>query len=463
MEGGRRGRTMREASSEPPRGAPFTVMAKPAGPACNLACEYCFYREKSALYPGMPTRMSAETLETFTRQYLESQPRGELTFAWQGGEPTLLGLEFFRAAVELQRRYADGRRVRNALQTNGVLIDGQWAEFLAANDFLVGVSIDGPPELHDRFRRDPAGRPTSERVVEAIGVMKRAGVEFNTLTVVNRRTSRQPLEVYEFLKGIGSTFLQFIPVVERVARRTPGAATERPALAGPPGTEGAEGAVLAPWSVEPADYRDFLCAIFDRWVREDVGGVFVQHFEAMLSAVAGRRPGLCVFDERCGTALVVEHNGDVYSCDHYVYPAFRLGSIFETPLAVFARSEAQTAFGNAKHEALPGQCRACPFRFACNGGCPKHRFVRTRDGASNLNYLCPAYRGFLEHAGPALRAIVHLLADGRPAALIMDRLRADDLRRRFATAGRNDPCPCGSGRKFKHCCGAGGAAGTKID
>jgi uncharacterized protein len=434
---------------------PFTVMAKPAGPACNLACAYCFYREKAALFPaGAATRMSDEVLESFVRQYVESQPRGEVSFAWQGGEPTLLGLDFFRRVVELQARYAEGRRATNALQTNGVLIDDRWAEFLAEHRFLVGVSIDGPPDLHDRFRRDDAGGPTADRVLRAIDALRSARVEFNTLTVVNRWNSAHPLEVYAFLKDIGSTFLQFIPLVERAALRGPGAGGQ-PALAGPPGTEGADGAVVAPWSVEPAGYRAFLCAIFDRWVREDVGGVYVQHFEAVLSAMAGRGSGLCVFDERCGTSLVIEHNGDLYSCDHFVYPRFRLGSILEVPLAELARSAAQTTFGDAKRDMLPRRCRECAVRFACNGGCPKHRFASTREGEPGLNYLCPAFRGFLDHAGPTLQAIVRLLEDGRTPRLIMDMVRSDDLRRRFLSAGRNDPCPCGSGRKFKQCCASG--------
>ncbi|MCX7030283.1 MAG: anaerobic sulfatase maturase, partial [Spirochaetes bacterium] len=420
------------------------------------------YREKSSLFPaGAATRMSPEVLESFVRQYLESQPRGEVSFAWQGGEPTLLGLDFFRRAVELQTRFADGRTVRNALQTNGLLIDDRWAAFLAENGFLVGVSIDGPPALHDRFRRDPAGAPTADRVMRAVEVMRRARVDFNTLTVVNRCNSERPLEVYAFLKEIGSTFIQFIPLVERMARRasdTRGGESTAPGriLAGPPGTEGAAGAVVAPWSVEPTRYRDFLCAIFDRWVREDVGRVFVQQFEAALAAGSGRGSGLCVFEERCGTALVLEHNGDLYSCDHYVYPAWRLGNIAETPLAVLARSAAQAAFGDAKRDTLPRQCGECAVRFACNGGCPKHRFVSTREGEPELNYLCPAFRGFFDHAGPMLQTIARLLDAGRPASLIMDALRAEDLRGRIASAGRNDPCPCGSGRKFKQCCGAGG-------
>ncbi|OHD73669.1 MAG: anaerobic sulfatase maturase [Spirochaetes bacterium RBG_13_68_11] len=451
---------MSDPPNTPPRETPFTIMAKPAGPACNLACEYCFYREKSSLFPtGAATRMSPEVLESFVRQYIGSQPRGEVTFAWQGGEPTLLGLDFFQRVVALQARCAEGRRVKNALQTNGVLIDERWAAFLAEHAFLVGVSIDGPPQLNDRFRRDPAGGPTADRVLRAVEALKRARVDFNTLTVVNRRNAERPLEVYAFLKEIGSTFLQFIPLVERIPRRGAGeraGATAAPgrALAGPPGSEGAEGAAVAPWSVEPARYRDFLCAIFDRWVREDVGRVFVQHFEAVLSAWSGRGSGLCVFDERCGTALVLEHNGDVYSCDHYVYPEFWLGNIIETPLNELARSAAQTAFGEAKRNTLPSQCRECAVRFACNGGCPKHRFVRALEGEPGLNYLCPAYRGFLDHAGPLLQEILRLILDSRSPAPIMDVLRAEDLRRALASAGRNDPCPCGSGRKFKQCCGS---------
>ncbi len=398
---------MADPPIRPARETPFTVMAKPAGPACNLACAYCFYREKSSLFPsGAATLMGPEVLESFVRQYLECRPRGEVCFAWQGGEPTLAGLEFYRRAVELQARYAGGRRVTNALQTNGVLIDDRWAEFLAEHRFLVGVSIDGPPQLHDRFRRDPAGGPTADRVLGAIGALRRARAEFNTLTVVNRRNSEHPLEVYAFLKEIGSTFLQFIPLVERMA---PGRV-----LAGPPGSGSTDGAAVAPWSVEPARYREFLCAIFDRWAREDVGRVFVQQFEAALAAWSGRPSGLCVSDERCGTALVLEHNGDLYSCDHYVYPEFHLGSIMETPLAVLARSGIQAGFGDAKRDALPRQCRDCAVRFACNGGCPKHRFAQTRDGEPGLSYLCPAYRGFHEHAGPVLRTLVRLLDEGRP-------------------------------------------------
>jgi uncharacterized protein len=436
---------------------PFTVMAKPAGPSCNLACGYCFYREKSALFgAGASMRMGPDVLESFIRQYCGSQAGRQISFAWQGGEPTLMGLDFFRRAVGLQALYAHGRRVTNALQTNGVLLDDEWAAFLAEHRFLVGVSVDGPAGLHDRGRRDPAGQPTLERVLGGIESLKRARVEFNTLTVVGRANVGQPVEVYEFLKGIGSTFHQYIPLVERFAARSAGggAVGVASSLAGPPGSEDAAGANVTPWSVEPAAYRDFLCAIFDRWVRRDVGTVFVQHFDATLAAWTGRPPGICVLDERCGTALVLEHDGSLYSCDHYVYPAYRLGNILETPLAEMAGSEPQAAFGDAKRDALPRQCRECAVRFACNGGCPKHRFARTRDGEPGLNHLCAAYGGFIAHARPYLDVMARLLAEGRPPALVMDAAKADDLRRALAAAGRNDPCPCGSGRKYKQCCGS---------
>ena len=445
---------MTEPQSRAPLDASFSVMAKPAGPACNLACGYCFYRGKASLFPGTAsTRMSPEVLESYIRQYCESRPRGEVPFAWQGGEPTLMGLDFFRQVLALQERYAGGRRVTNALQTNGVLLDDRWAEFLAEHRFLVGVSVDGPPELHDRNRRDPAGQPTLDRVLHGVASLRRARVEFNTLTVVSRVNAAHPIEVYEFLKGIGSTFHQYIPLVERFA---PGAGG---ALAGPPGAADAEGAALTPWSVPSAAWGGFLCSVFDRWVRADVGNVFVQQFEAALAAWMGRPSGLCVFDERCGTALVLEHDGSLYSCDHYVYPEYRLGNILETPLAELARSVRQAGFGDAKRDGLPGECRECAVRFACHGGCPKHRFARTREGSPGLDHLCDGWRKFLVHARPHFDVMARLLAAGRPASLAMEAVRADELRRAIAAAGRNDPCPCGSGRKLKQCCGAGARPG----
>ena len=428
----------------------FSVIVKPTGAACNLSCEYCYYREKDALYPPTASRrMSDAVLESFTRQYIESQPQGEVVFSWQGGEPTLLGVQFFRRAVEIQKRYADGQPVANTLQTNGVLLDEEWCSFLAENRFLVGVSVDGPPDLHDRFRRDGTDGPTAERVLRGIREMSARGVQFNTLTVVNRVNADKPLEVYRHLRSIGSRFMQFIPLVERL---TDGNHAGR-ALAGPPGTGDGDAATVAPWSVQPRQYRDFLCAIFDLWVREDVGRVYVQLFDAALGAWTGSGSGLCVLDRRCGSALALECNGDLYSCDHFVYPEFRLGNILETPLVDLARGRSQEVFADAKNGTLPRQCRECPVLFACNGGCPKHRFLRSADGGPGLSYLCSAYRGFYAHAGPSFDVMARLLEAGRPPALVMDAIRAHDLKRRLAVAGRNDPCPCGSGLKFKLCCG----------
>lgn len=435
--------------------AAFQVMAKPIGPACNLACRYCFYREKAALYPDAATwRMSGEVLEAFTRQYIGSQGVPEVNFAWQGGEPTLLGVGFFRRAVELQRRYAGGKTVHNAFQTNGMLLDDEWCSFLAENRFLVGLSIDGTPELNDRWRRDPAGGATSERVIRTAERMKRHGTEFNILCVVHRDNAEHPRETYSFLKSLGTPFLQFIPLVERPASK--GAKELGLALEGPPEPDDAAAPgnpAVTPWSVRAGRYGYFLCAVFDEWVRADVGRIYVQLFDTALGLWAGQRSALCVHAQRCGTAMVLEHNGDLYSCDHYVYPSHRLGNIMETPLSTLAALPFQKRFGDAKADGLPRLCRDCPVLFACRGGCPKHRFLKTPEGGPGLNYFCEAYRKFHDHAGPALDAMTRLLAAGRPPAQVMEWVRARDLEGRMASAGRNDPCPCGSGRKFKHCHG----------
>ena len=439
-------------------------MAKPAGPACNLACEYCFYREKSSLFPaGAATRMSPEVLESFVRQYIESQPRGEVTFAWQGGEPTLLGLDFFRRVVELQARYAEGRRVKNALQTNGVLIDERWAAFLAEHAFLVGVSIDGPPQLNDRFRRDPAGGPTADRVLRAVEALKRAHVDFNTLTVVNRRNAEHPLEVYAFLKEIGSTFLQFIPLVERIARRGAGERAGAPA---------APGRALAA-------RRDRRAPTVRPWHRGAWSrpGTATSSARSSTAGCARTWAGCsCSISRRCCPRGRAGDRGSACSTS----AAARRSSSSTTATCTRAtttstrRSGSATSWrrrspswhaprprrrsGKPSGTRCPADARECAVRFACNGGCPKHRFVRARDGEPGLNYLCPAYRGFLEHAGPLLQEMLRLIRDGRSPAPIMDVLRAEDLRRALASAGRNDPCPCGSGRKFKQCCGASRSA-----
>lgn len=429
---------------------PFHVMTKPIGSLCNLDCRYCFYLEKAALYPDTPSfRMSEATLEAYIRQVIASQEGPEIAFAWQGGEPTLMGLDFYRRVVELQRRYAPpGCRVTNALQTNGTLLDDAWAHFLRENDFLVGLSVDGPPHLHDRHRLDKRGRPTFERVMEAMELLKRHRVAFNTLTVVHRETAKHPLEVYHFLKEHGSGYIQFIPLVERVGEG--GWWTFAP----PPGRGSSE--PVTPWSVDPRDYGEFLCAIYDEWVRNDVGRIYVQLFDVALGIWLGMPAAMCVFAETCGNALALEHNGDLYSCDHYVYPEYRLGNILQTPLRSLVDSEQQRRFGQDKRDSLPRYCRECDVRFACNGECPKHRFLTTPDGEPGLNYLCAAYKRFFRHIDPTMRAMVELLRRGYPASNVMGLLaeqeRAVESARRWQTATRNDPCPCGSGLKFKRCC-----------
>lgn len=438
------------------RAAPtaFHVMTKPIGPICNLDCRYCFYLEKEDMYAqeGRHTqpswRMSDEVRETYIRQYIQQQEAAEITFAWQGGEPTLLGVEFFREVMDLQQKYADGKTIHNALQTNATLLDDEWGEFLARHKFLVGVSIDGPADLHDTYRVDKQGRPSFERVMQGIGVLQKHGVEFNTLTVVSRANSAHPRRVYQFLKEIGSTYLQFIPLVERVAPPSPGLI--QLALAPPP-NRGQADAVVTDWSVGADEWGSFLTTIFDDWVRRDVGRVFVQHFDVALSIWFGAGSTLCVFAPTCGKALAIEHNGDLYSCDHFVYPEYRLGNILEDSLGNMAASEAQTKFGRDKSASLPGYCRACEVRFACQGECPKHRFLRTPDGEWGLNYLCAGYRRFFNHIDAPMKAMTALLQAGRaPAEIMAEMARRDQAMRR--ASGRNSPCPCGSGRKSKHCC-----------
>jgi uncharacterized protein len=441
------GRAMDDTSRDTPEA--FHVLAKPTGPLCNLECTYCFYLEKEKLYPSTGSwSMTDDVLESFVRQYIEAQDVPAVTFAWQGGEPTLMGVGFFRKAVELQRRYANGKRIENSIQTNGVLLDDAWCEFLAAEHFLVGISIDGPRKMHDRYRVDKGGAPTFERVMKGLEFLQKHHVEFNTLTCVQKHNSGHPLEVYEFLKAIGSRFMQFIPVVERVAAAS---STEDLTLVVPSSPAEAR---VAEWSVEPSQFGKFLCAVFDEWVRRDVGCYYVQLFDVMLESWLGMEPSLCVFRTTCGDAVALEHNGDLYSCDHYVYPENRLGNIMETQLRTLMSSRAQRRFGSDKHDTLPAHCRNCEARFACGGECPKHRFMRTPGGEEGLNYLCAGYKMFLEHIDPFMRFMAAELRNERAPANVMDWIRkkdaADAVKMR---PGRNDLCPCGSGRKYKKCCG----------
>lgn len=386
---------------------PFHLMIKPAGPACNLACKYCYYLEKAALYPGSRFRMEDETLDAVTAAYLECHPGNEVVFGWQGGEPLLVGVDFYRRAVALQRRYARaGQAVVNALQTNATLVDDGWAALFREHDFLVGVSIDGPPELHDCYRRGPAGRPTYQRVLSGIRVLQQHGVRCNALVTVNRANAERPLEVYHHLTGLGFAHLQFIPVVEmRAEGRRSGDLRYR----------------VSDWSVRPEALGRFLCEVFDYWARNDVGRVFVQLFEAALNVWLGHEPTLCVFSRTCGLALAVEHNGDLYACDHFVYPEHLLGKVSPEALASLVDGARQRAFGDAKAD-LSGECRACPVLRFCGGDCPKHRLRAGKDGRP-ISYLCLAHRRFFTHSAPVLEAMAHEVRAGRPAANVMAALR----------------------------------------
>ena len=388
-----------------PARAPFHALAKPSGSLCNLACEYCFYLGKRDLFPWVPApRMRDEVLEAFTRSYIECQPAGtpEVQFAWQGGEPTLVGLPFFRRVVELQRRYQrSGMRVTNALQTNGVLLDDDWARFLRDHDFLVGISLDGPEDLHDRWRRDAGGRGSFRRVMRGLESLKRRDVAFNTLAVVHAANGSQPARMYAFFKEIGSRFLQFIPLVER------------------------DGAGVSARSIEGRAYGRFLSAIFDCWVGQgDVGRVFVRDFESALSRLAGGGGTVCVHANACGRSLCVEHDGSVFPCDHYVEPGRELGNVLRESLDGMVDGARQEAFGASKRERLPSACRSCRHLRLCAGGCPKDRAP-----ASGRNILCEGYALFFDHALPTLQRMA-----------------------RARGPARNDPCPCGSGRKYKRCC-----------
>ncbi len=396
------------------------------GPVCNLDCEYCFYLEKEALFPeGSRFRMTEEVLEGYVRQYIESNPGPEVAFGWQGGEPMLRGLDFFRAAARLQEKYADGRRITNALQTNGLLLNDEWCEFLAENRFLVGISLDGPARMHDRYRLDKGGKPTHARVVTEIERLRRHGVEFNTLTVVSQANADSPAEVYRYLKSVGSRYHQYIPLVERL----PDARSRKLglSLSGPPnrkdGVDAGEDTGVTAWSVSPYQFGKFLVRIFEDWVYHDVGEVFVNYFENTLASFSGMTPGMCVFQGTCGRSLIIEHDGSVYSCDHYMYPEYRLGNLAEASLRELVDSGQQQSFGDDKYRGLPGVCRRCEYLFACYGECPKHRFLTSPDGEPGWNYLCEGLLAYFRHVDALMTVMASLLRGGQPPAQIMGMLR----------------------------------------
>jgi uncharacterized protein len=392
------------------------AMVKPTGPLCNLDCSYCYYRSKEDLLStDKGWRISDEVLEEYRRQYIEGQNYKEVTFSWQGGEPTLLGLEFFRKVIALEKKYAPSYlRCENDLQTNGLLLDDEWCHFLKDNDFLVGLSIDGPRELHDSYRKDKKGKGSFDGVVRAARLLKKQGVRFATLSCVNRITGRYPLEVYRFLRDeIGSERMQFIPIVEPKTFRKvapqfwpPGS---MPLMDDPRARPGHPDSVVADWCVDPEEYGDFLTTIFDEWRQKDLGRVYVNFFDCAVEQWMGRISPLCVFGPICGKGVAVEHDGSVYSCDHYVYPEHRLGNIFEKPLIELQLSRRQEQFGHAKDFMLPGRCRDCPYLFACAGECPKNRFIRTPEGEPGLNYLCRGLRRYFTHIDPHIQRIVRQL------------------------------------------------------
>jgi uncharacterized protein len=432
----------------------FQVMAKPSGASCNLRCTYCFYTEKENLYGSQaPFRMPPEVLESFIQQYIECQDTPEVQFAWQGGEPTLLGIDYFRSVKAYQEKYAGDKKITNSIQTNGTLLTEDWCRFFKEHGFLVGLSIDGPRKLHDRYRVKRNGRPTFNKVMSGVELLRKHKVSFNTLTVVNDHNSRQPLEVYRFLERIGDGHMQFIPVVERLSDKTAEKLGLRFAIP-PPAGNMAGSSRLTSWSVSPKQLANFYIKIFDEWVRHDVGKVFVQFFDVALGNWLGAGSGLCQFSPTCGMAGALEHNGDLYSCDHYVYPGHKLGNIMQTPLTTLMASVAQQRFGNAKLERLPGCCLSCEVRPACHGDCPKHRFIKTSEGASGLSYLCEAYKEIFAHMAPYLSVMADLIQARRPVPDVMQILQRQGMNRRNSAPGRNDPCPCGSGTKYKRCCGS---------
>lgn len=415
-------------------------MAKPRGAICNLDCKYCFFLKKERLYPGSNFRMSHEVLESYIRQILEAHQGQEVTVAWQGGEPTLMGLDFFRRSIEYEKKYQrPGSVIYNTLQTNGTLLDDEWCAFLHEHKFLVGLSLDGPKELHDAYRMDKGGRSVFDKVMRAVRLLQKHKVEFNILATINAANSGHPLAVYQFFRDdVGVQFIQFIPIVERDNE-----------------TGFVEGNAVTNRSVKPKQFGHFLNAIFDEWVRRDVGRIFVNYFDAALASWVGAPPALCITAATCGFAMALEHNGDLYSCDHFVEPRYLLGNIMDRPIVELAASDKQRQFGQNKRDMLPRYCRECKVLFACNGECPKNRFIEAPDGEPGLNYLCEGLKEFFMHIDRPMRIMGELLQQERPPAEVMQILAAEKTasKARFTEASRNDPCPCGSGLKFKRCHG----------
>jgi uncharacterized protein len=433
----------------------FHLMAKPTGAICNLDCEYCFFLSKEMLYPGGRFRMAEDLQETYVRQLLEAHAGApEVVVAWQGGEPTLMGLDFFRRSIELERRFAQpGQQVLNTMQTNGTLLDDEWGQFLKENDFLVGISIDGPRDMHDAYRVDKGGKPTYDRVIRGLDVLKRHEVDWNVLTTIHAVNGDHGSEVYRFLRDeLGAAYIQYIPIIERATPET----LEIADAGWGSGVHGRplytqDGSLVTHRSVTPEQYGRFMIEVFEDWVRHDIGTVYVQMFDTALANWYGEAGGMCVHAETCGEQLALEHNGDLYSCDHYVEPDYLLGNIGDRTLLELVALPAQRKFGQDKRDSLTQFCLDCDVRFACNGGCPKDRFATSPYGEPGQHYLCPGYKELFQHMRGPMETMAQLLRDDRAPSELMDDYAEADARR-----PRNGPCTCGGGRKWKHCHGAPG-------
>ena len=393
---------------------PMYIMLKPAGSLCNLRCKYCYYLEKSKLYEDNKNHVITDALlEKFIKEYIEAQTTPQVLFTWHGGETLMRPISFYRRALELQRYYARGRQIDNSIQTNGILLNDEWCRFFKENNFLVGVSIDGPQEFHDEYRRTATGKPSFRQVMKGIDLLNKYGVEWNALAVVNDFNADYPLDFYHFFKDIGCRYIQFTPIVERIVKRTDG-------LTLAPGMQ--EGGELTAFSVTAEQWGSFLCTIFDEWVHHDVGEYYIQLFDATLANWVGVAPGICTMAKECGHAGVMEYNGDVYSCDHFVYPEYKLGNLTSKTIYEMMNSDRQKEFSKMKYRLLPQQCRECKYQFACHGECPKNRFIRDKYGNTGLNYLCKGYYQFFEHVAPYMDFMKNELENQRPPANVMNQV-----------------------------------------
>lgn len=454
--------TMPQKPDHRPSQAPdyFHILAKPTGAVCNLDCKYCFFLSKEELYPGSRFRMTDDTLENYIRQMIESQQGQEVSIAWQGGEPTLMGLDFFRHSMELVQKYVSpGMRIEHTMQTNGTRLDDEWCAFLKTHNFLIGLSLDGPKPMHDAYRVDKGGKGTFDQVMSAARLLQKYQVEFNILCTVHAANANHPLDIYHFFRDeVKAQYIQFIPIVERVTPLTIEMANRG---WGEKASEGRplyrqEGNQVTERSVTAEQWGIFLATIFDEWVRRDVAKVFVQMFDAALASWVGGPPALCIFAETCGNALALEHNGDLYSCDHFVEPDFFLGNINQEHLLTLVSSDQQRKFGADKRDTLPNYCRRCEVRFACQGECPRNRFILTPDAEPGLNYLCAGYKQFFNHIDRPMRMMARLLQQGRAPAEVMNWLAMDEMQKMknlLMNAKPGDHCPCGSGLLFQKCHG----------